>query len=122
EKYTGQESTQQKQRIIEEKPNIILTNFVMLELMLVRAKEQQLRDSIFECLHFLVFDELHTYRGRQGADVAMLIRRLHQEAKKKLVCIGTSATMSSGGSPAQQREDVSRVASRIFGVPILPGQ
>ncbi len=122
EKYTGQESTQQKQRIIEEKPNIILTNFVMLELMLVRAKEQQLRDSIFECLHFLVFDELHTYRGRQGADVAMLIRRLHQEAKKKLVCIGTSATMSSGGSPAQQREDVSRVASRIFGVPVPPGQ
>lgn len=120
DKYTGQESTQQKQRIIEDKPNIILTNFVMLELMLVRAKEQQLRDSIFDCLQFLVFDELHTYRGRQGADVAMLIRRLHREAKKKLICIGTSATMSSGGSPAQQKEDVARVASRIFGVSIPP--
>ena len=122
EKYTGQESEHQKQRIIEDKPNIILTNYVMLELMLVRAKEQALRDSIFDCLHYLVFDELHTYRGRQGADVAMLIRRLHQEAKKELVCIGTSATMSSGGSPAQQKEDVSRVASRIFGVPVPPGQ
>jgi superfamily II DNA/RNA helicase/very-short-patch-repair endonuclease len=122
EKYTGQESERQKQRIIEDKPNIILTNYVMLELMLVRAKEQQLRDSIFDCLHYLVFDELHTYRGRQGADVAMLIRRLHKEAKKELVCIGTSATMSSGGSPTQQKEDVSMVASRIFGVPVPPEQ
>jgi ATP-dependent helicase YprA (DUF1998 family) len=29
-------------------------------------------------LKFLVFDELHTYRGRQGADVAMLIRRVRE--------------------------------------------
>ncbi|MFM8372565.1 MAG: DEAD/DEAH box helicase, partial [Bacteroidota bacterium] len=122
EKYTGQESGQQKQRIIEGKPNIILTNFVMLELMLVRAREQQLRDSIFDCLRFLVFDELHTYRGRQGADVAMLIRRIHREARQPLVCIGTSATMSSGGSPARQKEDVAAVASRIFGVAISPDQ
>jgi hypothetical protein len=122
EKYTGQESGQQKQRIIEGKPNIILTNFVMLELMLVRAREQQLRDSIFDCLRFLVFDELHTYRGRQGADVAMLIRRIHREARQPLACIGTSATMSSGGSPARQKEDVAAVASRIFGVAISPDQ
>lgn len=122
DKYTGQESTQRKQRIIENKPNIILTNYVMLELMLVRAKEQQLRESIFQNLQFLVFDELHTYRGRQGADVAMLIRRIHREAQQKLICIGTSATMSSGGSPDQQHEDVAKVATKIFGVPILPRQ
>ncbi len=115
-KYTGQEKTEQKQRIIEDKPNIILTNYVMLELMLVRAKEQALRESIFENLQYLVFDELHTYRGRQGADVAMLIRRIHREARQKLVCIGTSATMSSGGSPSQQKEDVAKVGSKIFGV------
>ncbi|MBL8120945.1 MAG: HEAT repeat domain-containing protein, partial [Anaerolineae bacterium] len=29
-------------------------------------------------LRYLVFDELHTYRGRQGADIALLIRRCRQ--------------------------------------------
>jgi ATP-dependent helicase YprA (DUF1998 family) len=46
-----------------------------------------------------VLDELHTYRGRQGADVALLVRRLRERLKAdKLVCIGTSATMSSAGT------------------------
>src|SRR5438067_3458439 len=44
-------------------------------------------------LRFLVFDELHTYRGRQGADVAMLIRRLKERcAGPEVICVGTSAT------------------------------
>jgi hypothetical protein len=41
-----------------------------------------------------VFDELHTYRGRQGADVAMLVRRLKERcAAPGLIHVGTSATM-----------------------------
>ena len=40
----------------------------MLELILTRAGEQGLRSSIFENLRWLVFDELHMYRGRQSAD------------------------------------------------------
>ena len=44
----------------------------MLELMLTRPNEQQDRESPRQALRFLVLDELHTYRGRQGADVALL--------------------------------------------------
>jgi ATP-dependent helicase YprA (DUF1998 family) len=44
-----------------------------------------------------VFDELHTYRGRQGADVAMLIRRMKERcAASGLVHVGTSATNGCG--------------------------
>jgi ATP-dependent helicase YprA (DUF1998 family) len=49
---------------------------MMLELLLTRVRERSIRDGIYENLRFLVFDELHTYRGRQGADIAMLIRRI----------------------------------------------
>ena len=53
-------------------PDILLTNYVMLELILTRPDEGKLVKSM-RGLQFLVFDELHTYRGRQGSDVAMLI-------------------------------------------------
>src|SRR5215470_12882840 len=49
--------------------------------------------SIAGDLKFLVLDELHTYRGRQGADVSMLVRRLRETLKvDDVICVGTSAT------------------------------
>jgi Lhr-like helicase len=51
----------------------------------------------------LVLDELHTYRGRQGADVALLVRRVRERlSPEHLQCIGTSATMASEGSLADK--------------------
>ena len=84
----------------EHPPQILLTNYMMLELLLTRLRERPIRDGIYENLRFLVFDELHTYRGRQGADVAMLIRRIRAQCGQSVVCIGTSATMVSVGSLA----------------------
>ena len=96
-KYTGQESDAEKLRIQQNPPHILLTNYVMLELMLVRPRERHFIDRASSALRFLVMDELHTYRGRQGADVALLIRRLRERSgNPDLVCVGTSATMVSG--------------------------
>jgi ATP-dependent helicase YprA (DUF1998 family) len=55
-------------------------------------------------LDFLVLDELHTYRGRRGADVAMLGRRVHDRLcpEREPVCIGASATMAIEGDDAQK--------------------
>ena len=78
--------------------------------------------AIYENLRFLVFDELHTYRGRQGADVAMLIRRIRAQCKQEITSIGTSATMVSVGSLASQREEVARVATTMFGRRFRPEQ
>ena len=117
ERYTGQEGEARKREIQDNPPHILLTNYVMLELMLTRPDEYRFVDRDSAALEFIVLDELHTYRGRQGADVALLIRRLRERCgNPNLRCIGTSATMASGGNRASQRAAVAAVASTIFGV------
>ncbi len=115
--YTGQEGDEERIRIRTELPHIILTNYMMLELILTRSNERSFRESIFENLKFLVFDELHTYRGRQGSDVSMLIRRLKNNCRNKLICMGTSATMISdeNSTTQEKKRTVAMVASKIFG-------
>src|ERR1039457_7670798 len=91
----------------------------MLELMLTRPADRQTLIHMADGLDFLVFDEMHTYRGRQGADVAMLIRRVRDAcAADNVQCIGTSATMSTEGTSAARRRAVAGVASEIFGTPV----
>ncbi|MCL4732920.1 DEAD/DEAH box helicase [Patescibacteria group bacterium] len=119
-RYTGQESDEIRNRIIAHPPDIILTNYVMLELLLTRPREHQLIQSA-QGLQFLVLDELHTYRGRQGADVALLVRRVRDRmAADHMQCVGTSATLASEGSFDEQRAEVARVATQIFGAEVRP--
>ena len=120
-RYTGQERGEAREGIRREPPDILLTNYMMLELLLTRHEDRELVRAA-QGLEFLVFDELHTYRGRQGADVAMLIRRCRYALGKGVVCIGTSATMTSGGSSAEQRRDVAKVSRSLFGVDFEPEQ
>ena len=120
ERYTGQEKTEERQRISENPPDILLTNFMMLELLMTRQDEID-RRVIGNCagLRFLVLDELHTYRGRQGADVALLVRRIRERlAPEGLQCIGTSATMASEGSQVDKNRLVADVASKLFATKI----
>ncbi len=120
--YTGQEKEDERAKMRETPPQILLTNYMMLELLLTRIRERSIRDGIYQNLRFLVFDELHTYRGRQGADVAMLIRRIRSRCIHPVVCIGTSATMVSVGSLSEQREEVARVGTKLFGKPFVAEQ
>ena len=122
-RYTGQENLSQKSDIQNNPPHILLTNYVMLELMLSRVHERELVQS--PILKYLVLDELHTYRGRQGADVAMVIRKLRQISYKAkqgedipILCIGTSATMSTEGDRTNRHTTVANVASKLFGVEV----
>lgn len=73
-RYTGQEKGDEREAIRSNPPDILLTNYMMLELLLTRSEDRALVRAAQD-LRFLVFDEMHTYRGRQGADVALLIRR-----------------------------------------------
>ena len=119
-RYTGQEGNQERERILRQPPDILLTNYVMLELILTRIDERALVQHAGG-LRFLVFDELHTYRGRQGSDVAMLIRRCREAfGSRVLQCVGTSATMVSVGTSVEQAQVVADVASTIFGQTVLP--
>lgn len=121
-RYTGQETSEERERIKNNPPDILLTNFMMLELLMTRQSELD-KAVIENCrgLKFIVLDELHTYRGRQGADVAMLMRRLRvrvSDPNEPPICIGTSATMASEGVEEDRNEIVACVASRLFGTPI----
>ena len=116
-RYTGQEGEEARQEILDNPPDILLTNYVMLELILTRPYERKLVQAASN-LQFLVFDELHTYRGRQGADVGMLIRRLRVSlgtVEHSFQCIGTSATLAGPGTFAEQQQEVANIASKLFG-------
>jgi len=121
-RYTGQEKQSERDEILANPPDILLTNYVMLELILTRPDERSALINAAQGLQFLVLDELHTYRGRQGADVAMLVRRVREAcgADESMQAIGTSATMSSKGTTEEQQRDVAAVATRIFGTTVEP--
>ena len=89
--------------------------------MLLRPKENIFVDSLLSDIQFLVLDELHIYRGSQGADISYLIRRLKERSgKKKIICIGTSATMAVGDDRMKKQEAVANVASKLFGSTFNP--
>ena len=118
-RYTGQESQADRDRIRANPPDILLTNYVMLELMLTRPDDRRSLIRMARGLEFLVFDEMHTYRGRQGADVALLIRRVKDACEAENVqCVGTSATMATEGTSQQRRKAVADVAFQVFGTPV----
>jgi uncharacterized protein YkvS len=92
---------------------------MMLELVLTRNSEnnndKELREAIRDNLKFLVYYELHTYRGRQGSDVALLNRRIKAYINNKnLRCIGTSATMASRGNLDEQKDVITHVVETFF--------
>ena len=119
-RYTGQESQDERRLILADPPDILLTNYVMLDLVLTRPDERRHLIAAANGLRFLVLDELHTYRGRQGADVALLVRRVRDICDAPdLQVVGTSATMASGGTAAERRETVAAVATRLFGSDVV---
>jgi superfamily II DNA/RNA helicase len=115
-KYTGQSRQDDREDIHENPPDILLTNYMMLELLLTRGADSVLKTSIYQNLRYLAFDELHTYRGRQGADIAMLIRRIRAMCSHDVLCMGTSATMLSDREGVDRRDAIADFASTLFGL------
>ncbi len=103
-----------KETLRKHPPDILLTNYKMLDYLLIRAKDYPLWvHNQSETLRYLVVDELHTFDGAQGADLAMLIRRIKARLrvpKQYLVCVGTSATLGSDA----QKADLAKYAQDIF--------
>ena len=119
-RYTGQEKEDERHSILAHPPDVLLTNYVMLELILTRPREKSLIHAA-QGLRFLVLDEMHTYRGRQGADVALLARRVRDIlAAPRLQCVGTSATLAGAGTFSEQQAQVAAAGSILFGASIQP--
>lgn len=102
-------------------PDILLTNYKMLDYLMIRPRDYPLwQQNTSETLRFLVVDELHTFDGAQGTDLACLIRRLKARLgtpERYLCCVGTSATLGDD----QARDDLQAYAEKIFGEPFDEG-
>lgn len=95
-------------------PDILLTNYKMLDFMLIRANDAGLwAHNRPDTLRYLVVDELHTFDGAQGTDLSCLIRRVKARLDTPpghLVCVGTSATLGDDGE-----RSLLDFASDVFG-------
>lgn len=100
-----------KDTLRESPPDILLTNYKMLDYLLIRPKDQPIwRFNQPDDLRFLVVDELHTFDGAQGTDLSCLIRRLRDRLNlsDRLACVGTSATVGEDDSA------LIKYASKVF--------
>mgnify|MGYP006076412381 CR=1 FL=1 len=101
-------------------PDILLTNYKMLDFLLLRPKDQQLwRHNGPDTLRYIVVDELHTFDGAQGTDLACLIRRLKgrlldPDKSQPLIAVGTSATLGGGNGAAALTEYAKQVFRSEF--------
>ena len=98
----------------EDPPHILFTNYAMLEYLLIRPKDS----SLFKGneWRFIVLDEIHSYSGALGVEIAMLIRRLKDRVvkseTKRLQCFGTSATLGEG---ERDYPKIAEFAENLFG-------
>lgn len=113
-----------REEMREAPPHVLLTNYSMLEYLLLRPDDAPLFDAgSAKWWRFLVLDEAHQYRGSRGTEMAMLVRRLKQRLREGgrregFTCIATSATLVGG---LGDRTDAARFASDLFGEPFDDG-
>ncbi len=107
----------------ETPPHILLTNYSMLEYLLLRPDDSPLfDDGRARWWTFLVLDEAHQYRGTRGTEMALLLRRLKRRLREggrdgPFRCLATSATLLGG---ERDKPAVARFAAELFGEPFSP--
>lgn len=100
-----------------EPPHLLLTNYAMLEYLLLRPQDNEFFDGpTARHWRFIALDEAHVYDGASGIEIAMLLRRLKDRVVRsepgRLRCMATSATMGRG---EQDYPEVVKFAAELFG-------
>ena len=115
-----------REQMRQNPPHILLTNYSMLEYLLIRPDDSPLFDGERgKHWQFLVLDEAHQYRGAKGMEMGMLIRRLKQRLRDggredRFQCIATSATISrkkdedNGKDVENDKKAVATFAQELF--------
>jgi ATP-dependent helicase YprA (DUF1998 family) len=121
-----------RDEIVADPPDILITNFAMLEQAMLRPQETPFFARVDEhAWRFLILDEAHSYRGAQAIELARLMQRVRAAVRRgkaaagvpvrEPVCIATSATLASGGlTPDERRARTAEFAGSLFGVPFAP--
>ena len=113
-----------REEMRENPPHILLTNYSMLEYLLIRPNDSELFDGDRgKHWQFIVLDEAHQYRGTRGMEMGMLVRRLKQRLQTggredPFSCIATSATISAGEGE-EDKKAVASFAEALFGEKFL---
>lgn len=97
----------------DDPPHILLTNFAMLEYLLLRPQDSFLFKN--HKLKFVILDEAHTYAGAQGIDIGMLMRRLQTylyPQGDRVQFVLTSATLSND---QDSKQAIAKFAQDITG-------
>ena len=101
-----------REQMRENPPHILLTNYAMLEYLLLRPEDHEIfSGSNSGSWKFIVADEAHTYDGAHGVEVALLLKKLRERIDKNqsIITIGTTATI--GGNDADKED----FAKNFFG-------
>jgi len=96
--FTGATSEDARNTIRRQPPDILITNYVMLDWMLTREADQPIFNASRDSLRFIVLDEIHTYRGNKATHLKFLLARLRACFTGPVVQVGTSATLQSDGT------------------------
>jgi hypothetical protein len=101
-----------REEMLENPPKVLITNYAMLEHLLLLPRNASL--FAHNTLQCIVLDEIHTYTGAQGTEVAFLIRKLKNRLRivKSLQVFGTSASLAAGPDADEQ---LLRFAGDLFG-------
>lgn len=117
-----------RDEIIRNPPDLLITNFAMLEQALLRPQESPFFDDVDEfAWRFLILDEAHSYRGAQGIELARLMQRVRaavrrgkvkrQVAVRDPICIATSATLAGENMSLEERRiKTAEFAGALFGL------
>jgi len=101
-----------REEMLDRPPHILLTNYAMLEHLLLLPRNAPLFDPVR--LSMIVLDEIHTYQGAQAIEVAFLLRKLRVRlglSEGHVRCIGTSASL---GTDAEALDATRRFASDLM--------
>lgn len=107
-----------REMMADKPPHILLTNYAMLEYMLLRPDTAPFFDNASaKNWQFIVIDEAHTYKGANGTEIAFLLRRVKERIRHNMTkpfrCIATSATLGSEDAKAR----LAAFAEKLFDEP-----
>ncbi|MGH3893773.1 MAG: DEAD/DEAH box helicase [Rhodococcus qingshengii] len=150
--YTGEQATGGRTKVSEDglitdrrlmhdsPPDILLTNYKMLDHLLLHPDRASIWRLSAESLQYVVLDEFHTYDGAQGTDVAMLLRRLGLTVKAhstdsspvteddrnrplgRITPVATSATLGSKAEPTAMLDFARTVFGETFDADAVIGE
>jgi superfamily II DNA/RNA helicase len=101
-----------REEMLSNPPNILITNYAMLEHILLLPRNEGLFNNCK--LNTIVLDEIHTYSGAQASEVAFLLRKLKNKLgiTEGIQVFGTSASLSEGENA---NINLIEFASNLFG-------